>query len=107
MEKIAPAGNTIYAYDALGQLAAEYNTFASPFACATCYITADLLGSVRMVTNQNGNAVMQHDYLPFGEETPARSARTDVEQRFTGQIRDTETGMDFFNARYFTAALGR
>jgi RHS repeat-associated protein len=30
-----------------------------------------------------------------------------VEQKFTGQIRDNETGMDYFNARYFTGALGR
>jgi len=27
--------------------------------------------------------------------------------RFTGQFRDTETGEDYFNARYFGAALGR
>jgi RHS repeat-associated protein len=31
----------------------------------------------------------------------------DVEQKFTGQIRDNETGMDYFNARYLTGALGR
>jgi RHS repeat-associated protein len=31
----------------------------------------------------------------------------DLEQKFTGQIRDNETGMDYFNARYFTGALGR
>jgi RHS repeat-associated protein len=30
-----------------------------------------------------------------------------VSQRFTGQTRDSETGMDFFNARYFGSALGR
>jgi RHS repeat-associated protein len=32
---------------------------------------------------------------------------TDTEQKFTGQIRDNETGMDYFHARYFTNALGR
>ncbi len=30
-----------------------------------------------------------------------------VEQKFTGQIRDSETGMDFFTARYYGSALGR
>lgn len=30
-----------------------------------------------------------------------------MEQRFTGQIRDTGTGLDYFNARYYTAPLGR
>src|SRR5579884_4218322 len=30
-----------------------------------------------------------------------------VEQQFTGQVRDSETGMDFFTARYYGSALGR
>ncbi len=30
-----------------------------------------------------------------------------VSPRFTGQYRDSETGNDYFNARYFGAALGR
>src|SRR5579883_2238765 len=30
-----------------------------------------------------------------------------VEQKFTGQIRDSETGMDFFPARYYVSAVGR
>jgi RHS repeat-associated protein len=107
VEKVAPAGNTIYVYDAFGQLAAQYNTFGNSFACTTCYVMTDHLGSVRMVTDQNGAAITRHDYLPFGEEIPGSSPSTDMEQRFTGQIRDTETGMDFFNARYYTAPLGR
>jgi RHS repeat-associated protein len=107
VEKIAPAGNTIYVYDAFGQLAAQYNTFGSVFACSTCYVTIDHLGSVRMVTDRNGAVVTRHDYLPFGEEIQGSSPSSEVEQRFTGQIRDAETGMDFFNARYFTAPLGR
>jgi len=107
VEKVAPAGNTVYVYDAFGGLAAEYNTFESSFACTTCYVTTDHLSSVCMVTDQNGATVTRHDYLPFGEEIPGSSPSSDVEQRFTGQIRDTETGMDFFNARYFTGPLAR
>ena len=30
-----------------------------------------------------------------------------MNQKFTGQERDAETGLDFFQARYFSAALGR
>jgi len=30
-----------------------------------------------------------------------------VEQKFTGQVRDSETGLDFFTARYYGSALGR
>ena len=65
------AGNTIYVYDAFGQLAAEYNTFSSSFACTMCCVSTDQLGSVRLVTDQNGNAVTRDDYLPFGEEIPS------------------------------------
>jgi RHS repeat-associated protein len=61
--------------------------------------------------------VARQDYLPFGEEIPAgyagRSssllfgASDGVEQKFTGQIRDSETGLDFFAARYYASAVGR
>jgi RHS repeat-associated protein len=59
--------------------------------------------------------VGRHDYVPFGEEIAANSGGRDstfgtsdfVNQKFTGQERDAETGLDFFQARYFSAALGR
>jgi len=67
------------------------------------------------VTDQNGSPVAFHDYLPFGEEIPSGiggrtslwGASDNVHQRFTGQQRDSETGLDYFNARYFTAPFGR
>jgi RHS repeat-associated protein len=114
VQKMGPNGTTTDVYDAFGNLAAEYGTVTSA-ACTTCYLSYDHLGSVRLVTDQNANVVARHDYLPFGEEIPANTAgrnsqwglTADVEQKFTGQIRDNETGMDYFNARYFTGALGR
>jgi RHS repeat-associated protein len=68
-----------------------------------------------MVTDQNANVVGRHDYLPFGEEIAANTGGRNglfgtqdfVNQKFTGQERDSETGLDFFQARYFSAALGR
>ncbi|MGH9656695.1 MAG: RHS repeat domain-containing protein, partial [Bryobacteraceae bacterium] len=115
VQKTGPGGTTTYIYDAFGNLAAEYGAVQGNPPCTTCYLTYDHLGSVRMVTDQNGNVVARHDFLPFGEEIPANTAgrngqwgsTSDVEQKFTGQIRDNETGMDFFQARYFTNALGR
>jgi RHS repeat-associated protein len=75
----------------------------------------DQLGSTRLVTDQSGNVVGRHDYLPFGEEVGANMAgrngqwgsTADLTQRFTGKERDSETGMDFFGARYYGSALGR
>ncbi len=108
---------TVYAHDAFGQLAAEYSTAAPTPVCVTCYLSYDHLGSVRMVTDQNGNVVSRHDYLPYGEEiangTGGRlgnqfGAASNVNQMFTGQERDTETTppLDFFNARYLGTVLG-
>src|SRR5581483_12333272 len=97
-----------------GQTIGFQNNTGTP-ACSLCYLSYDHLGSVRMVTDQNANVIARHDYLPYGEEIPANTAgrngqwglTTDVSQKFTGQFRDTETGIDFFNARYFGAAQGR
>ena len=66
------------------------------------------------MTEQNGQ-VSRCDYLPFGSEIPSGYAgRTSpwgsndsLAQKFTSQERDTETGLDFFQARYLGSAQGR
>jgi YD repeat-containing protein len=69
----ATAGSvqTVYVYDAAGNLSQEYSTNPSTPPCAICYVTADQVGSTRLVTDGNGNPVSRYDYLPFGEEIPA------------------------------------
>jgi RHS repeat-associated protein len=67
------------------------------------------------VTRQDGTTAGCHDYVPFGEEIPAGTgprsacygAADDVNQKFTGKERDSETGLDYFGARYFSGAQGR
>ncbi len=121
-------GTTIYVYDAGGDLAAEYTTAAAgetlpvgatnSCGTATCYLTVDHLGSTRMVTDSNGNVMRRYDYLPSGEEIPAgmggRTAamkylglQDGFNPKFTGQMRDVESGLDYFNARYYSPAQGR
>jgi RHS repeat-associated protein len=116
VEKTGPGGASVYVYDGFGQLAAEYSTAATAYPCATCYLSYDHLGTVRMVTDQHAWVIARHDYLPFGEEIGANTAGRNgqwgaandaIAQKFTGQERDSETGVDYFNARYFGAALGR
>ena len=105
-----------YVYDALGKLAEEFTSGSFPTRpCTTCYLSSDHLGSTRMVTDQNGALVSLHDYLPFGEEIisgdagrpSVNGAQDNTDQKFTGQLRDSESNLDYFNARYFAAALGR
>jgi RHS repeat-associated protein len=116
-KSVAGGLTTTYVHDVFGNLAAEYTTggTASPPPCTTCYLSWDHLGSTRLMTDQNGNPVGRHDYLPFGVEIPAGYAgRTsawgtadNVTAKFTGQERDAETGLDFFQARYHGSAQGR
>ncbi len=72
---------------------------------STCFITADQLGSTRLVTDSNGNAVRRYDYLPFGEELFAgiggstaavgyQSGADGFNPKFTGQERDPESRLD-------------
>ncbi len=108
---------TVYVYDALNQLIAEYTSAAvAPAApCQTCYLSWDQLGSTRLVTDAGGNVIARHDYLPFGEEIGAGNAGRPsgwgaldaVDQKFTGQERDDESHLDFFEARYYGSAQAR
>ncbi len=83
------------------------------------WLVADQIGTPRMVIDKTGSlsGVRRHDYLPFGEETPADGswrnaahgygAGDGVRQKFTGKERDNETGLDFFGARSYSNAQGR
>lgn len=118
IEKYGPGGTpaTVYVYDAMNQLAAEYSTTANTLPCTTCYLSSDYLGTPRVITDQNGLVISRHDYLPFGEEVQASTFGRDnnwgpgndtVSQKFTGKERDAESGLDYFGARYYGSALGR
>ena len=102
---------TTYVYDAEGNLVAEYGSPSSD--TGTMYLAADHLGSTRMMTGPQSTAY--HDYLPFGEEIPGGiggrgilyGETDDPRQKFTGKERDSETGLDYFGARYMSSAQGR
>jgi RHS repeat-associated protein len=84
---------------------------------ATQYLTPDHLGSPRLITDASGQVVSRRDFYPFGEEiqagTGGRTAgigygiQDQVRQHFTGYERDTETGLDFAQARYYANTMGR
>ena len=124
VKKTSGGVNTYYIYNALGQLAAEYDNNPTP-ATGTTYLFTDMLGSVRTITNASGTVTECYDYLPFGRilsasdngrnaaglnncfpATPDTNLTSVVDEKFTGQKRD-ETGLDYFGARYFSAPLGR
>ena len=125
--------STSYVYNEFGRLASEFDsaawlrdyaragaqTIATENASATpgttCYLSVNYLGITRMVTDQNGNVVARHDDAPFGQEIPAGvngrtslwGASDNALEKFTGQVRDAETDLDFFHARYLSSGLAR
>ncbi len=112
VQKVTGGTTTNYVYDAGGQLAAEYSSSAAQAsACGTCYLTADTLGSTRMITDETATPRECHDYLPFGEEigrtAGCYAGQTSNTLKFTGKERDVETGLDYFGARYLSSAQGR
>jgi RHS repeat-associated protein len=79
-------------------------------------LSDDHLGTPRLITDSNGLVAERHDYLPFGEEVAAGTFGRNqtygstaglVNQKFTGKERDSESGLDYFGARYYGSALGR
>ena len=116
-------GSTTYVYNVGGQLVAEYASSGTALP-GIRYLTPDHLGNTRVVTQAvvsgpDGGVVSRHDYLPFGEEIgTAYGRRISVSgytasrldgpsQKFTGKQRDGESQLDYFGARYFSAAAGR
>ena len=72
----------------------------------TKFFHADHLGSVRVRSDLSGTADASWDSLPFGE--PWASSGTSGDQhRYTGHIRDDETGNDYAGARYYANWSGR
>jgi RHS repeat-associated protein len=114
---------TTFVYDAFGAMVAEYGSALGNSGCLSCLVTVDHLGSTRVVWDAAGGApVRLYDYSPFGEEVNATlragdgrypaliypvSTRNDVSPLFTGKECDAETGLDYFGARYMSAAQGR
>ncbi|QQS48000.1 MAG: RHS repeat protein [Acidobacteriota bacterium] len=90
------------------------------------WLVTDHLGTPRMNIRGTGSdggsltSVTRHDYLPFGEEAIAGIRRNGsngqygyepppdgVRQKFTGYERDTETALDYAQARYHSSVQGR
>lgn len=67
----------------------------------------DHLGSANWITNSQGQAVQYIHYMPYGEVwVNQQTSRYDERFKFTGKERDTETGYDYFGARYYSPMIG-
>ena len=67
----------------------------------------DHLGSSSWITDKDGNALQYISYLPYGQLfMDLKTTSYDASYKFIGKERDTETGFDYFGARYYSNALG-
>ncbi len=69
------------------------------------YFLTDLLGSTRLLTDTNGNAVQRYDYDPYGATTQSSTSYNNPYQ-YTGREHD-QSGLYYYRARYYTPELGR
>jgi RHS repeat-associated protein len=69
------------------------------------YYHTDAIGSVRMTTDASGAVIARYDFRPFGEAWDPPS--TADARQYAGKERDSETGLDYFGARYYASQTGR
>jgi len=79
---------------------------------ATFFIHADWLGTERACTNIAGTVCETISSLPFGDgqtisDSCGDSAGDVSPLHFTGNERDSESGLDNFGARYDSSSIGR
>jgi RHS repeat-associated protein len=105
-------GNTLAEGDGSGNLTAEYIYFGGKRvaridlpANTVHYYLSDHLGSTSIVASGVGTVEEESDYYPFGAEIVVTGGVNEL--KFTGKRRDTESVLDYFEARYYGSALGR
>ena len=116
------ANGTLYWYmtpgvvaesDLAGALKSEYVFFDGERVArkdfpgnAVSYYFSDHLKTASVITDSAGAIKAESDYYPWGGELQFVAADSN-HYKFTGKKRDTETGLDYFGARYYSNGLGR
>jgi RHS repeat-associated protein len=70
------------------------------------YELTDGLGSVRQLSDAQGNIVQRYEHSPFGEVLAAQGQRPSALQ-YTGEQNDLATGLIYLRARWYDPATGR
>ncbi|MGB7068000.1 MAG: RHS repeat-associated core domain-containing protein, partial [Pyrinomonadaceae bacterium] len=114
VKKISSTETTVFVYNGTGQLVAEYST-ALAQTQQVSYLTTDHLGSPRVTTNEDGLVTGRKDYSAFGEESFSAQRTSslgytggdELRKGYTGYEKDSESGLDFAQARYYNSTHGR
>jgi RHS repeat-associated protein len=72
------------------------------------YYHPDHLGSANILTDRQGNLVQHYENAAFGKQRyQDNTSAFNVSNRYTDQILDEDTGLYYYNARYYDPELGR
>jgi RHS repeat-associated protein len=98
-----------YVYAFGKHLARVDGVIGDPVAKKYWYST-DQVGSVRAITDETGTKVWDADYLAFGQQYTKNKIDPNFEEdefAFTGKGFDAETGLYYYNARWYDSDTGR
>lgn len=94
-----------------GELYAEgrhFATYENDLTTPTTFFThADWLGTERVQTNVSGTSCETIASLAFGDGLTTSGSCDPTALRFTSQLRDYETNLDDFGARFYSSQFGR
>ena len=80
---------------------------ASYYGTDTYFAFTDWLGTKRAEYTPDGTSAL-YSSLPYGDGLSSSGSAADAtEHHFTGKERDIESGNDYFEARYYSSAMGR
>ncbi|MFZ1288492.1 MAG: RHS repeat-associated core domain-containing protein [Melioribacteraceae bacterium] len=71
------------------------------------YYVNDHLGTVRLVIDENSEVSSAKDYYAYGGVAREINYGTEEKYDYTGKERDTESGLNYFGARYYGSDEGR
>jgi len=78
------------------------------YAGATYYYVTDGNKNVTALLDASGNRVAEYVYGPFGQTVSATGSIAQINPfRFSSEFHDDETGLVYYNYRYYSPELGR
>jgi len=114
------SGGSFYIYSITGVLLAEYSRYSDtvpvkdyiyvggrllaeykPQESRTYFYTPDQINSTRVVTDESGTVVYSAAHDPYGGIQNTWVNTYDPTPKFSGKERDSESGLDYFGARYY------
>jgi RHS repeat-associated protein len=95
----------------------DFNPVSMNTAEGATYYLADQVGTNKEELSAGGWPVWKGYFTPFGQEFIGGNVQTTVDNddadgttspyKFTSKERDTESGLDYFGARYYGSSMGR